>query len=159
MKFLQILSIILGLIGMCFAFYRYYLRPSVLAIPVIVTASALILILGQTLPFIWLVAFGKLGLATVTGIDCESGQKHHVRYQFSVGPTLITDQGPDGYGNTSCTSIRVGDSGLVTYVPADPTIHVWGRAVEYLFVLLLALVLAPIISYLGVRKRIREQDD
>ena len=157
---LEVLSMVVGLVGIGFGLYLFYRRPSVLLIPIIITVSTLIIVLGQTLSFIWLANNGEIGYATVTNLDCRSGQKHHIHYQFSVGRILVDDIGPDGYGNHSCESIRIGDQGLVTYVANEPTIHVWGRAREYLterlVVCLLVLVLLPIISYFGVQKRISE---
>lgn len=156
--FFQTLSIVFGLVGVACSFYWYYRRPSVVVVPIVVTASLLILIIGQTLPIIWLAASGKIVMTEVTGVDCQSGKKHHIYYRFSVETNLINDLGSDGYGNTPCKSIRIGDSGMVTYMPNDPTTHIWGKAMEYLVERLAAalfvLVLVPIFSYFGVRKRI-----
>lgn len=160
-KFLQILSTIFGLAGIGFASYWYYRRLSVVGIPVIVAVSILALALGQTLPFVWLVTAGKTNLATVVKVDCLPGQKHHIQYQFSVGSDLVDDIGPDGYGNPTCEFVKAGDSGMVTYIPNEPTIHVWGRASEYLIerlvASLLALVLVPTFSFFAVRKKIENQ--
>ena len=114
------------------------------------------LLCGLMLPSAWLAAYGKQGVAIVSGIECESGKKHHVSYHFLAGKTVIKAVGGDGNGNPLCSTLHVGDTGVVTYLPGDPEVQVWGLArislAERLLACLLGLALVPIFSYRGVRK-------
>ena len=154
----QIFLFSAGAIGMGWGLYWYYRRPLPLAISIIVTASVFAMFLSSTLPYLWLVTSCTSGSAKVVEVDCRKGEKHHIRYQFSVGFTIVNELGSDGYGNPKCEAIKVGDSGLVTYIPSEPSVHVWGNASEYLgerlVGLLFVLVCVPIFSYAGVKKRV-----
>ena len=162
MKLLQILFIALGLCGIGLSSYLIRFRPTLPAVPVAATASTLLLFVAMALPSARLVAYGQQGIATVNKIECESGKKHRVYYQFLVGKKLIKEVGPDGYGNPLCASLHRGDSGVVTYLPGEPEVQVWGLAGEYLGERLVAclfvLVLVPIFSYAGTRKAISATD-
>ena len=156
MKLIQIMLITLGLFGLGLTHYLFSFRPSLLAVPVSASAAVLLLLFGLTLPSAWLAVYGKQGVAIVSGIECESGKKHHVYYHFLADKKLIKGVGGDGNGNPLCTALHIGDSGVVTYLPGDPDVQVWGlpriSMDERLLACLLALVLVPIISCRGVRK-------
>jgi hypothetical protein len=158
MKLLQILFIALGLGGFGLSYYLVTFRPTLPAVPVAATASTLLLFVAMALPSARLVAYGQQGIATVNKIECESGKKHRVYYQFLAGKKLIKEVGPDGYGNPLCASLHPGDPGVVTYLPGEPEVQVWGLAGEYLgerlLACLFALVLVPIVAYAGTRKAI-----
>lgn len=159
LKIFQVFLIVLGAIGVSLAFYWFHRRPSPIATSILFTASVLILILGHTLPFIWLVVWGSSGSARVVEVDCGRSQKHHIRYTFAVGSTFVEHLGSDGYGNPTCEAIKVGDMGLVTYLPSEPNVQVWGRAKDYvgerLLAMLIVLVCLPVFSYIGVKKRLK----
>ncbi|MDR3393101.1 MAG: hypothetical protein P4L77_15340 [Sulfuriferula sp.] len=154
----QILLFSLGSVGVALGLYWYYRQHSPLAIAIVTTASVFAMFLGNMLPYLWLTTSGISAPARVVEVDCRQGEKHHIRYQFSVGTTIVNELGSDGYGNPTCEAIKAGDSGLVTYIPSEPSVHVWGNASEYLGErlagLLLVLVCVPIFSYAGVRKRV-----
>lgn len=158
LRVLQLLLYSVGVVGMGVGIYWFYRRPSRIAISVVTTASVFALMLGHTLPVLLLAVSGSYGSARVIEVHCEQGQKHHIRYQFSVGVTFVEKLGRDGYGNPTCESIKTGYLGRVTYLPNDPTVHVWGIASIYLreriVVLLLILIVVPIVSYTAVMKRV-----
>ena len=158
LNFLQILMVAFGLTGAGIAFYLYFRRPSLIIIPSVITASILLFILGQTLPFIWLANFGQSTYAEIIKVDCQSGKKHHIYYRFIVNAIPINDIGSEGYDNSMCNSIVAGDIGQVVYLSDDPKIHVWGHPSEYvgerIVAGLLIGIFLPIFSYFSVRKRI-----
>jgi hypothetical protein len=161
MSILNIFQIVLysaGAIGVCLGMNWYFRRPLPLVISIVVTASVFAMFLGNTLPYLWLATSGNNGSARVVAVDCLKGEKHHIRYEFSVGSTFVNDLGSDGYGNPTCEVLKVGNFGVVTYISSDPSVHVWGKASEYLgerlVGLLVMLVSVPIFSYAGVKKRV-----
>jgi hypothetical protein len=157
--FFKIVLTILGFAGIALSHYWYCRRPSLIAIPSVLMLSVVFLISGLILPLAWLGVYGTLGTAKVTGIACQSGQKHHIYYELSVNEVIVSDIALDGYGNPRCNLMKIGDTAVVTFLPSDPNIHVWGRVNEYIVERivagLLALIVVPTFSYLAVRKRIK----
>ena len=155
---LQVMLFSVGAIGVGFGMNWYFRRPLPFAISIVFTASVFAMLLGNTLPYLWLATSGNSGSARVVEVDCLKGEKHHIRYEFSVGSTIVSDLGTDGYCNLSCEDLKVGNLGIVTYISSEPSVHVWGKASEYLgerlVGSLVVLVCVPIFSYAGGKKRL-----
>lgn len=160
MVFMQTALIASGAIGAAYSVYRYYRRPSISLISSVMTVSLLAMMAGEALPFVWLAFSGTTGAGIIVGMDCQPGEKHHIRYRLVADGSALEDVGPDGYGNPGCGVLKIGDVGTVTYLEGAPQIHVWGRADAYVAERAaagaLVLILAPIFSYFGVRKRMQD---
>lgn len=152
----QYLLYLVAIVGMGFTYVIYARHYSAVKITVLLTASIFLLILSNGIPYIWLFFSGVAGKGSVVAIDCERGEKHHVHYSFSDGSVVINDTSLDGYGNLTCDKLKIGDSGVVTYIESEPTIHVWGKAYihlgEHLILLLFVMLGVPVISYSSIKQ-------
>jgi len=122
----------------------------------VVTCSLIALVGTQILPLVWLVTGGTKGEAILRKIDCESGQKPRLHFEFDVNGKKVSDVAPT-LGGPDCELLRVGDTGSVTFIQSSPQIHAWGdlrvHLNEHLAALLFVAVVAPLVVFLGLGKR------
>lgn len=94
-----------------------------------VTAITLFVI-GFFLPQIMLAKIGRETPGMVVAVDCEQGKKHHIHFRFVVGKIQF-DSMTAGSESPNCEKIKLGTVGTVTYLPSDPSIHIWGSIGVY----------------------------
>lgn len=129
-------------------------------VPVLFTASFLALYVGTLVSPAFLMIQGEALPATVQSVECQAGKKRFIHYLFIAGTQRIHDRSLDrpNNGNLSCEFLKAGDVGFVTYLPADPSVHLWGHPHERFFELLtfipLVLLIFPIVLH-SQRKRLR----
>lgn len=156
MNFWQVLFVVLALFALYQVRHQYQSEASASKIASTLTLAGALLLAAEITPFVQLALFGKETTAIVLKRDCVEGKKQRIYYQFNVGDRLESDIATGGYGEPSCEHIEVGATGSVYYLPAAPSVRVWGHPRDYLWERLLAgVILLPvafIFSFRGVRK-------
>jgi hypothetical protein len=106
-----------------------------------------------------LVRNGLQTQSTVLKVDCMPGKKHHIYFRFSVDQTVYESMAA-GSESGDCENISVGTVGVVTYMPGNPSIHIWGSTRRYfsesIAMLLFTLLMVGFLAFRDVYKRRRE---
>ncbi|MCE3605430.1 hypothetical protein LXA47_17735, partial [Massilia sp. P8910] len=157
---LKYISLALGLAGCSLASYRLKHGSFGRSSAFIFVAAAMLLVMGFFLPQIMLAKVGRETPGVVVAVDCEQGKKHHIHFRFAVG-TIEFNSMTAGSESANCEKLTLGTFGTVTYLPSDPTVHVWGSIWTYLGEriagTLFVLALISFILYKAVSKRRRDE--
>jgi hypothetical protein len=78
-----------------------------------------------TLPLIALTAVGVPSEAKVVAIECPKGQKHYVRFEYSVDNRTFSSKTSTADFPGACESLKPGTIGSVIYLPGAPHTSVW----------------------------------
>lgn len=147
---LKYISLALGLAGCSLAVYRLKYASFGLSSAFIFVTAVMLLIMGFFLPQIMLAKVGRETPGMVVAVDCEQGKKHHIHFRFAVGEIVFNSM-TAGSESANCEKITPGTFGTVTYLPSDPTVHIWGSMCTYLGEriagMFFALVLISFFSY------------
>lgn len=153
---IKFFMLFLGIIGLAFYAIRSrrgqfdYWTSSVFAMAVMLVVASFFF------SEMMLVKYGLQAQATVLNVDCVPGKKHHIYFRFSVGQTVYESM-TAGSESSNCENISVGTAGVVTYMPGDPSIHIWGSLRQYLgesiAVLLFTLLVVGFLAFRDVYKR------
>lgn len=121
-----------------------------------VTSCLVMMLLAEMQPYVFLYAFGEKANETVTKVDCQVGEKHHVYYQLQIDGHFFNGVSADAHGNPSCDFLKSGSVGVGYYLTNAPSVNLWGNPGYFLFQRLIALfmvlIFAPIASYCGARR-------
>ena len=160
LRALQALLVIAAIAGFWYANRMRYERDLTGRLAALLTCSVLALLGTQILPLAWLAFSGIEADATITKLDCEPGQKHHVHFEFMVQGQAVRGLESDSYGAQRCESLKVGNRAPVVYIADAPKVHAWGsvrsQLNEYWAALAFVAIVVPLISYRSIRKLQRQ---
>ncbi len=158
LRFCQLLLVLFALACFWYASRRDGDEDLTVRVSAIIGTALFALVFTQVLPLAWLAAAGTVASARITGIDCEPGKKHYLRFEFMAterkirGLVLANDAGQP------CEALTTGDELGVTYIGTAPQVLALGSVRSQLFELILGCFLAGLagamISYVGIRKRL-----
>ena len=156
LRVLQALLVLAAIAGFWYVNRMRYESDLTARLAALVTCSVLALVGTQILPVAWLSVSGVKADAEITGLDCKSGQKHYVHFEFLAQGQTVRGFDSDRYGSPDCEALKVGDRTQLVYIANAPTIYAWGslgrQLNDYWFALVFVAILVPVLSYRSIRK-------